>query len=128
MIREKILLLISSIGKLRAYQTWFKRGNSARYTLLSCMRDDLLGEFERFPIAKDMWTHLKIRFNQTFATRLCTLQLKWMHYTIDSSRSISEHFRTISGMVRDVKLAERDVSREEHVLNVIRALHDDNKH
>jgi len=33
--------------KLKAYQTWFKRDQYARCALLSCMHDDLLGEFER---------------------------------------------------------------------------------
>ena len=40
---------------LKAYQAWFKRDCSACYLMLSCMQDDLLGEFERFPTAKDMW-------------------------------------------------------------------------
>ena len=31
--------------KLKAYKTWFKRDRTARYTLLSCMYDDQLGEF-----------------------------------------------------------------------------------
>jgi len=31
--------------KLKTYQTWFKRDRTARYTLLSCMYDDQLGEF-----------------------------------------------------------------------------------
>lgn len=88
---------------LKTCQAWFKRARSACYTMLSCMRDDLLGEFERFYTAKDMWTQLKVRFRQTSATRLCTLQVKWMQYTIDSSRSISEHLRTMSTMVRDLK-------------------------
>jgi len=39
---------------LKAYQAWFKRDSSARYTMLSCLQDDLLGEFECFPTAKDM--------------------------------------------------------------------------
>ena len=56
--------------KPKAYQTWFKRDRSACYTLLSCMHDDLLGEFEGCPTTKDMWDRLKIRFSQTSATRL----------------------------------------------------------
>jgi len=48
--------------KLKAYQAWFKRDWFACYTLLSCMHDDLLGEFEHYPTAKYMWDRLKIRF------------------------------------------------------------------
>ena len=95
---------------LKTYQAWFKRDRSAPYTMLSCMRDDPLGEFECFHTTKDMWMQLKIRFEQTSATRLHTLQLKWMQYTIDSSRSISEHLRNISAMVRDLKAAGQEVS------------------
>ena len=41
---------------LKAYQAWLKRDHSARYTMLSCMQDNLLGEFEHFHTAKGMWT------------------------------------------------------------------------
>ena len=58
--------------KLKAYQTWFKRDQSTRYILLSCMHDDLLGEIEGCLTAKDMWDRLKIRFDQTSAIRLHT--------------------------------------------------------
>ena len=60
---------------LKAYQAWFKYYCSAHYTMLSCMQDDLLGEFERFHTAKDLGMQLKVRFGQTSATRLPTLQL-----------------------------------------------------
>jgi len=60
----------------KVYQTWFKCGRPACYTMLSCMQDDLLGEFECFSTAKNMWLQLRIGFGQTSATRLRTLQLK----------------------------------------------------
>ena len=107
--------------KLKAYQTWLKRDRSARYTLLSCMHDDLLGEFEGCPTAKDMWHRLKIRFSQTFATRLCTLRLKWMQFQLDAGRPITGQLRTLSGIVRDLKAAGQDISKDEQALNVIRA-------
>ena len=66
--------------KLKAYHTWFKRDRSVRYTLLSCMHDDLLVEFEHCPTSKDMWDQLKMRFGQTSTTRLRTLQLKWIEF------------------------------------------------
>ena len=40
--------------KLKTYQVWFKRDRFARYTLLSCMRDDLLREFKHSPTDKDL--------------------------------------------------------------------------
>jgi len=65
---------------LKAYETWFKSDWSTCYTLLSCMHDDLLGEFEHCPTGKDMWDRVKIHFGQTSATRLCTLRLKWIQF------------------------------------------------
>jgi len=49
--------------KLKAYQTRFKRDRFACYILLSCTHNNLLGEFEGCPTAKDMWDHLKIQFS-----------------------------------------------------------------
>jgi len=40
---------------LKAYQAWFKRNRSTRDALLSCIHDDLLGEFEHYHTAKDIW-------------------------------------------------------------------------
>ena len=51
-----------------------------------------------------------------------------MQYTIDSNRSIPEHLRTMSAMVRDLKAAGQEVSEQEQVLNMIRALPNDNEH
>ena len=108
--------------KLKAYQTWIKRDRSARYTFLSCMHDDLLGEFESCPTAKDMWDCLKIRFGQTSATRLRTLRLKWMQFQLDAGRPTTEQLRTLSGIVRDLKAAGHDIPEDEQALNVIRTL------
>ena len=66
--------------KLKVYQTRFKRDRSASYILLSYMNNNLLGEFEGSPTAKDIWDRLKIQFGQTSATRLRTLWLKWMQF------------------------------------------------
>jgi len=43
--------------KVKLYQVQLKKDQLARYTLLSYMHDDLLGEFERCSTAKDMWDH-----------------------------------------------------------------------
>jgi len=91
--------------KLKAYKTWFKRDRYARYGSSSCMHDDLLGEFERCPTAKDMWDQLKIRFDQTSVTRLRTLRLKWMQFQLNAGRPMTEQLRTLNGIVRDLKAA-----------------------
>jgi len=86
------------------------------------MHNDLLGEFEGCPTTKDMWDHLKIRFDQISATRLRTLRLKWMQFQLDVGRSMTKQLRTMSGIVRDLKAAGQDIPKDEQVLNVIWAL------
>ena len=86
------------------------------------MHDDLIGEFENYPTAKEMWDNIYSRYGQTSETRLRALHLKWMTYTIDSSRSITEHVRSLQAMLRDLKAAGVDISEREQWMNVLRAL------
>ncbi|KAL3534342.1 hypothetical protein ACH5RR_002803 [Cinchona calisaya] len=39
---------------LEAFEAYKKRDRSVHFTLLSCMHDDLIGEFEPFPTAKEI--------------------------------------------------------------------------
>jgi len=41
---------------------------------------------------------------------------------MDSTRTIAEHLRTMSAMIRDLKVVGREISKEEQVLNVIRVV------
>jgi len=86
------------------------------------MHDDLLGEFESCPTAKDMWDFLRIRFGQTSARRLRTLRLKWMQFQLDAGRPLTEQLRTLSGIVCDFKVAVQNIPEDEQVLNVSQAL------
>jgi len=103
--------------KLKTYQTC--KGDVCTLTLLSCMHDDLLGEFKRCPTAKDTWDRLKIQFDQTSATRLCTFPLKWMEFKLDVCQPMIEQLQTMSGIVRDLNVAGQDIPEEEQALNVI---------
>ena len=84
---------------LAAYQAWCKKDRKARYTMLYCMHDDLIGDFENYPTAKEMWDNIHSRYGQTSKTRLRALHLKWMTYTIGSSQSITEHVRSLQAML-----------------------------
>ena len=106
---------------LKVHQPWFKSDHSTSYSMLSCMHDDFLGELECYTTAKGMWTLLKIKFSQTFTTRLHNIRLKWMQYTIGSNWSICEHLQIMSGVVQDLKVTGHDVFEEEHAINMIRA-------
>jgi len=113
---------------LKAYQDWSKNDRRACFTILYCMHDDLIGGFKSCPIAKDMWDQLKICFGQTSETRLRTMQVKWMQYKMDSSRTMAEHLRIMGGIIRDLKAVGKEISEGEQVLNVIRAVQDKREH
>ncbi|GAV81646.1 UBN2_3 domain-containing protein, partial [Cephalotus follicularis] len=55
---------------LEAFETWSKKDHCARFTLLSCMHDDLIGAYEHCVTAKEMWDQLRFDFGGTFVTRL----------------------------------------------------------
>uniref|UniRef100_A0A2N9H4Y7 CCHC-type domain-containing protein n=1 Tax=Fagus sylvatica TaxID=28930 RepID=A0A2N9H4Y7_FAGSY len=62
---------------LEAYQSWRKKDRCARFTMLSNMHNDLIGEFESYGTAQDMWIALKAKFGGTMVTRLRALTLKF---------------------------------------------------
>ena len=95
----------------KAYQDWSNKDHATCYTMLYCMHDDLIGEFEECPIAKDMWDQLRVRFGQTLVTTFRTLHLKWMQYEMDSTYTIVEHLRTMSAMVHDLKAAGQEIMK-----------------
>ena len=107
---------------VKAFQDWSNKDCKAYFTILYCIHEDLIGEFEACLTAKDMWDKLRVGFSQTSLTRLRILHLKWMHYKMDSTHTVVEHLRTMSAMACDLKSARREISKEEQVLNVIRAL------
>ena len=61
---------------LEAYQSWHKKDRYARFTMLSSMHNDLIGEFESYGTAQDMWIALKAKFGGTTVTQLRALTLK----------------------------------------------------
>jgi len=65
---------ITSIKEYQAsfveYQEWCKTDRETRYTMLYCMHDDLLDEFELYPTAKELWDNIRLRYGQTSEARL----------------------------------------------------------
>ena len=60
-----------------AYQSWGKKDRYAHFTMLSSMHNDLIGEFESYGTAQDMWITLKEKFGRTTVTQLRALTLKF---------------------------------------------------
>jgi hypothetical protein len=88
------------------------------------MHDDLIGEYEIFQNAKDMWDQLKFDFGGTSTTRLRSLVLKFEVYRKDPKHTMTEHLRMMSGMIRDLKAAGNVLTDEQQVQAVIRSLPD----
>ena len=107
---------------LKAYKSWVKKDRCAQFTMLSSMHNDLVGEFENYPNAQEMWNQLKITYGGTSATRLQALTLKFEQYVMDSKHSIAEHLRTMSALICDLKAAGNNLSDEQQVTTVIRSL------
>ena len=49
----------------KAYEAWNKKNSKACITLLSSMEDDIMHEFWKLDIAKEIWDSLKVKFGGT---------------------------------------------------------------
>ena len=88
---------------VKAYHDLSNKDRKACFTILYCIHDHLIGEFETCPTAKDMYDKLSIRFGHTSMTRLRIVHLKGMQYKIDSIHTIAKHLQTMSAMVCHLK-------------------------
>ena len=109
---------------LEACQSWFKKDRSTRFTMLSSMHDDLIGEYKTFQNAKDMRDQLKFDFGGIFSTRLRSLVLKFEVYHKDPKYTMTEHLKMMSEMIRDLKTAGNVLTDEQQMQAVIRSLPD----
>ncbi|GAV65379.1 UBN2_3 domain-containing protein [Cephalotus follicularis] len=74
-----------------AYQAWKKKNSIAHITLLSCMQDDLMCEFEGFKTTEEIWVALKDKFGGTSATKLRRLTVKFDAYRKRQNCSMRQH-------------------------------------
>ena len=105
-----------------AYESWRKKDLCVRFTMLSNMHNDLIGEFEQYTTAQDMWKALKLRYGGTSTTRLHGLTVKFDSYKMCSEHTMQQHLRAMSSMVRELKLARNNLTNEQQVQAVIRSL------
>ena len=109
---------------LEAYQSWRKKDHCARFTMLISMHNDLIGEFESYGTAQDMWIALKEKFGETTVTWLRALTLKFDTFRMQRSDSMQKHLRKMSAMVRELKAAGNNLIDEQQIQAVIRSLPD----
>ncbi|GAV59620.1 UBN2_2 domain-containing protein [Cephalotus follicularis] len=109
---------------LEVFEAWSKKDRCARFTLLSCMYDDLIGAYEHYATAKAMWDQFRFDFGGTSVIRLRSLVLKFEMYKKEPKNSMTENLRIMFAMIRDLKNAEIALSDELQVQAVIRSLSD----
>ncbi|KAK2980404.1 hypothetical protein RJ640_014577 [Escallonia rubra] len=105
-----------------AYQKWNQKDRSARYTLLSSLQNDLIGQYDELPTCKALWEQLKFSFGRTSTTRLRSLVIKFEEYTKDPKHTMSEHLRVMSNMIGKLRDAGHALTDEQQVRAVIRSL------
>ncbi|KAK2972779.1 hypothetical protein RJ640_029704 [Escallonia rubra] len=100
-----------------AYQKWNQKDRSARYTLLSSLQNDLIGQYDELPTCKALWEQLKFSFGGTSTTRLRSLVIKFEEYTKDPKHTMSEHLRVMSNMIGKLRDAGHALTDEQqHVI------------
>jgi chromosome condensin MukBEF ATPase and DNA-binding subunit MukB len=92
--------------------------------MLSSMHNDLIGGFESYGTAQDMWIALKAKFGGTMVTQLRTLTLKFDTFRMQRCDSMQEHLRKMSAIVRELKAAGNNLTDEQQIQAVIRSLPD----
>ncbi|KAK2977654.1 hypothetical protein RJ640_015651 [Escallonia rubra] len=102
-----------------AYQKWNQKDRSARYTLLSSLQNDLIGQYDELPTCKALWEQLKFSFGGTSTTRLRSLVIKFEEYTKDPKHTMSEHLRVMSNMIGKLRDAGHALTDEQQVRAVI---------
>ena len=90
--------------------------------MLSSMHNDLIGEFEQYTTAQDIWKALKLRYGGTSATRLHGLTMKFDSYKMHSKHTMKQHLRAMSSMIWELKSVGNNLTDEQQVQAVIRSL------
>lgn len=97
---------------MNAYNKWINQDKSACYTLLSCMYNHLIREFEKYPTAKKLWEGLKVMYSTSSATRLRALTLTFDQYVLDPKHTMSQHLDVMKDMIRELQNARNKFSDE----------------
>lgn len=113
---------------LEAYQKWFKNDRCARFTMLSSMHNDLIGEFEQYKTAQEIWNALTVKYGGTSTTRLRALTLKFDAYKMRSNHTMKQHLREMSTLIRELKSCGNTLTDEQQVQAGIRSLPDSWEH
>ncbi|KAL0340058.1 UNVERIFIED_CONTAM: hypothetical protein Sradi_4522600 [Sesamum radiatum] len=108
--------------KLDVYNKWLEQDMSACFTMLNCMHDNLIREYEKYPTAKELWEVLKAAYGSTSATRLRAQTLRFNQYVLYPKHSMIQHLDVMKDMIRELQNAGCELSDEQQVLAILRSL------
>jgi hypothetical protein len=104
-----------NIRDFAAFENWRKKDQSACFTMLSSMHNDLIGEFEVYPTAQGIWEALKLKYGGSSATRLRGLTMRFDSYKMRSDHTMKQHLKVMSSMIRELKAAGNQLTDEQQV-------------
>ncbi|OMO58188.1 Integrase, catalytic core [Corchorus capsularis] len=123
--RRKIQYLLDEQEVL---ETLDQKDRCARFTMLSSMHNDLIGEFEQYQTAHEMWQALRNKYGVTTLSKLRELNLKFNTYKKKPNHSMKQHLRTMSTLIRELSAAGVALTNEQQVQAVISSLPDSWEH
>ena len=102
-----------------AYEAWKKKNSTSIITLLSSMDDDIMREFRKYEITKDMCSALSERFGGMSLTKLRSLTIKFDTYKKHLEQNMKKHLRNMSNMISELKDESHTLTNEQKVHAVI---------
>ena len=92
-----------------------KKNSTTRIKLLSSMNDDIIREFQKYEISKDMWSALSERFGGTSIIKLRSRTIKFDTYKKCFEHSMKKHLKQMSNMKSELKDASHTLTHEQQV-------------
>ena len=80
-----------------------QKNSLARITLLSCMQDDLMIEYEVYQTSHEMWETLKEKYGGLSVTKLKGLVMKFGNYKMRLNHSMKQHPKEMKRMIKELK-------------------------
>ena len=86
------------------------------------MDDDVIREFRKYEIIKDMWSALFERFGGTCITKLRSLSIKFDTYKKHVEHNMKRHLRKMPNIINELKDVGHTLTDEQQVQAMIRSL------
>ena len=80
-----------------------QKNSLARITLLSCMQDDLMIEYEVYQTSHEMWKALKEKYGGLLAMKLRGLVMKFGNYKMRLNHTMKQDPKEMKRMIKELK-------------------------